>query len=92
MILKYTIAITSLLGWSVGYLCFNTGKEIHLLLGMAVMASSVIIMGEDGLLNKKLNRNNSSTAHKAPIESKADDTGELKSIILNTQSAIVEIN
>jgi len=42
--LKYIIAIMLTLGWVVGYYVFDTGKEIHLLLGMAVMTTSVIII------------------------------------------------
>jgi zinc transporter ZupT len=45
-ILNYIIAITLTLGWIIGYFVFNTGKDIHLLFGMAVMASSVIIVGK----------------------------------------------
>jgi hypothetical protein len=47
MILKYIVAITLVLGWVVGYFGFNTGKEIHLLLGMALMVCSVIIINKE---------------------------------------------
>ena len=52
-ILKYLIVIALLSGWAVGYFGFQTGKEIHLLLGMALISLSVIIIGEDGFLYKK---------------------------------------
>lgn len=54
VILKYIIAITLMLGWIIGYFVFNSGKDIHLLFGMAVMASSAIIAGKKDSEKKEL--------------------------------------
>ena len=53
MAFTYTITTVLIIWWAVGYFNFHVGKEIHLLLILALIALSVIVMGNDRQFSKK---------------------------------------
>jgi len=83
VILKYIVAIALLVGWGVGYLCFGIGKEIHLLLGMALMTSSAIIIGKDGALNRSSDCQSTEGKLKVEVHLYSDDEKPMESLSLN---------
>jgi hypothetical protein len=50
--LQWIIAISLLTAWFIGYFGFHSGKNIHLLLGVAAIASSAIFSSRNGSLNE----------------------------------------
>ncbi len=88
MLLKYIILISLFIGWAFGYFCFSLGKEIHLLLGMAVIASSVIITTKDGNHLEKNKSNSAETCDENiyPVRFITENSVEQKSIIQHAEA------
>ncbi len=51
-ILGSILIVSLIVGWAVGFFVFGLGKEIHMLLLMAITALSVAINKRDSYINK----------------------------------------